>query len=102
MAGGNLIEQLRDGMEVRASDGAKLGKIKQVYYGDEPATSFVHGEDETCMEVHHGGLLGKADTMYVPCHAIADVSGGHVTLKVDAQKAKSTPGWHHKPSWVGR
>ena len=98
MAEGSAIDRVREGMDVRASDGAKLGKIKQVFIGDDATTTFVRGDNETCMEVHHG-LLGR-DVMYIPCTAVADVSEGHVILKVDAKTAKTTSSWHRKPAWV--
>ncbi|MDP9350687.1 MAG: PRC-barrel domain-containing protein [Chloroflexota bacterium] len=87
-------------MEVLTSDGTSLGKVTEVYFGTEPANSFETCDDETSVEVHRGGLFGKGVTMYVPCRAVAGVSGDTVTLNVDAETA-TAKGWARKPSWIG-
>lgn len=93
-----MIEQITEGMEVRSSEGAKLGKVAQVYIGSDPTGSTVPSEDETCIEVRRG-LLGR-EAIYIPCRVVADVSGAGVTLNIDQDTVNSTPSWYHKPSWV--
>ena len=95
MGAGNLIDQVREGMEVRASDGARVGKVSQMWYGSEPTERFA--EDETVMEVRPG-FLRRGDTLYIPNRALADVSGGRVLLATDAEGAKQ---FGRKPSWIG-
>jgi hypothetical protein len=34
MAGANMVEQVRDGMQVRSSDGKRIGKVRQVHERD--------------------------------------------------------------------
>lgn len=93
-----MVEQITEGMEVRTSDGAKLGKIAEVYIGSDPSASIVQSEDETCIEVHRG-FLGR-EAIYIPCRVVADVSGSSVSLSVDEKTVNSTPSWHRKPSWT--
>ena len=50
------------------------------------------------MEVPRG-LFGSGGVWYIPCHAVADISGNHVTLNVDAETAK-TKVWVRKPKWA--
>ena len=93
----DLSTQIREGMQVYTADGASLGNISQVWYGDT-AGSVATSEQETCMEVHRG-FLGREVT-YIPCHAVEDVSNDTVKLNVDEQTAEATPSWHIKPSWI--
>lgn len=93
----DLSQQLREGMEVYTKDGAKLGKISQVWYGDTvggPAT----GDAETCFEVHRG-FLGR-DHMYLPCRLVASVDEKAVSLSVDEATVQENPAWHRKPAWI--
>jgi hypothetical protein len=92
--GGGLIGRVRDGFEVRASDGRRVGKVAQVWYGSASAGRFAG--DETVMEVRPG-FLGRGVVAYIPDAAIADVSGKRVTLNVDAEQAKQ---WGRKPAWI--
>ena len=98
----NVVEQLREGQEVRSVDGQSMGKIKAIWYGsDQPGSLISTTDEKTCFEVQKGGLLSK-ETLYLPCEAVADISGNAVTLKADADTVKATPSWHHKPAWIGR
>jgi hypothetical protein len=94
----DMSKEIREGMEVHAADGTKLGKVTQVWYGASVGGVVPTGE-ETCMEIHRG-FLGR-DKMFIPCHVVTEVSGNTITLKVDSQTAQETPSWHQKPSWVG-
>jgi hypothetical protein len=95
----DLSTQLREGMEVHASDGAKLGKVTHVWFGASMGGGVLPSEEESCLEVHRG-LLGR-ETLYIPFSAIAQVKGNVVTLNVDAQTAHESPTWHRKPAWIG-
>jgi hypothetical protein len=97
MAMEDISKEIHEGMEVHAADGTKLGKIIQVWYGASLGGIASTGE-ETCMEIHRG-FLGR-DKMFIPCHAVAGISGNTVNLKVDTQTAQETPSWHQKPSWI--
>lgn len=100
MATSSRVADVRKGMEVLTSDGTSLGKVVEVYFGTEPVNSFETCDDETNVEVHRSGLFGKGVTMYVPCRAVAGVSGDTVRLNVDAETA-TAKGWVRKPSWIG-
>ena len=94
------IAQIRKGMQVRSSDGVDLGKVAEVWLGTDPARSTDRCDEELCSRVEvHQGLLRKS-VLYVPYSGIADVSGDTVTLSVDEAGAHS-PGWTHKPAWIG-
>jgi hypothetical protein len=93
----DISKQVHEGMEVYTTDGAKLGKIAQVWYGSAVGSA-TPTEEETCIEVHRG-FLGR-EALYIPCHAVATVTGNAVTLTVDEQAAQETPSWHRKPSWI--
>lgn len=97
----DMMSQVHEGMEVMTSDGTSLGKVKEIYHGTVPTSAFQQCDDETTLEVHRGGLLGKGTTMYVPCRAIDTVSGNSVTLNVDMETA-SSKGWVRRPSWIGQ
>jgi len=93
----DFSQQLRKGMEVYSSEGRKLGKIDQVWFGTSvggPGQS----EEETCMEVHRG-LLSR-EVLYIPCRVIAAVEGGRVRLSIDEATVRDTPTWHRRPSWI--
>jgi hypothetical protein len=94
----DMSAQLREGMEVHTSDGSKLGKISQVWYGSSVG-SITPGDDDSCFEVHRG-FLGR-EHLYIPCSAVANVSGHTVTLNTGADAVSENPTWHRKPSWIG-
>ena len=98
MSQGSVVDQIREGMEVTTSDGEKLGKVKQIWYGSETLSSRTPGAEETCFEVQKG-LLGR-EKLYIPCRFVSQVSGQTVQLSADSQTARTTPSWHVKPSWV--
>ena len=92
----DISTQLREGMEVHTSDGAKLGKIAQVWYGS--SVGGIPGSDDSCFEVHRG-FLGR-ETLYVPCSAVTAIADGVVTLNADQHAAHENPTWHHRPTWI--
>lgn len=100
MSGKSAIDQVREGMEVVTSDGVTLGRVTVVHRGSEPRDPWERCEDEACLEVYRGVLLGREVSLHVPCRAIAGVSGDVVTLNVDAEAAAAR-GWMARPSWVG-
>ena len=95
------MARIRKGMEVHTSDGAKLGKVAEVWLGTDPAPGAQWCDEEVCsrLEVHQGGLLKKT-ALYVPYSAIADVSGETVTLNADEAAARAKAGWLHRPGWI--
>ena len=94
----DISKQLREGMEVYTTDGAKLGKISQVWYGTSVG-GLATSEEETCLELHRG-LLGR-EALYLPCRIVQEVADQAVKLSVDEQTVKETPSWHQKPAWIG-
>ncbi len=93
----DLSKQVRRGMDVVTTDGTKLGKVGEVWFGASvggPGQS----DEETCMEVIHRGLFNR-DTTYLPCRLIARIDGHTIQLNVDDSTVRDTPSWHHKPSW---
>lgn len=99
MAGDNVIAQARKGMEVHTSDGHRLGKIAQVWYGTDPTASNPRCDEDLCsrLEVHHG-FLGR-EVLYIPYSALADVTSGHVVLAVD-QATVHERDWIKQPAWI--
>lgn len=93
----DVTRQLHEGMEVRTSDGAKLGKINHIWYGTSLGGP-THSEEETCVEIHRG-FLGR-DHVFLPCSAISTVSDNIVTLSADQQTVDATAAWHRKPNWI--
>lgn len=93
----DLSRQVKRGMEVVTTDGARLGKVGEVWFGTSvggPGQS----SEETCMEVQRG-LLSRG-TVYVPCRTIASINGQTIQLNVDEPTVRGTPSWHQKPSWI--
>lgn len=93
----DFSQQLQKGMEVYTTEGAKIGKVDQVWFGSSVGG---HGmdEEETCMEVHRG--LIRKEVMFLPCRVVAGVEGSRVRLNVDEATIQATPSWHRKPSWI--
>ena len=94
MAGGNIVEQVRDGMEVRSSDGKRLGKVRQVHTR----------ETEIYVEVMARAAFWKLwqpepKNLFVPASAVAEVAGKRVTLNMDATSARTCT---RRPPWIPR
>ncbi len=96
------LGQVRKGTHVRTSDGADLGKVKEVWLGTDPTSTHARCDEEICsrLEVHHREGLFKDVAMYVPYSAIAEMSRDTVVLKVDEATARSK-GWTTRPRWIG-
>ncbi len=99
MTTGNILTQVRQGMQVHTADGVTLGKIREIWYGTDPTERDPRCDEEVCsrLEVHHGVL--HREVLYIPYNAIADVSGTQVTLNVDAATVREHP-WHQRPRWI--
>lgn len=93
----DFSQQLRKGMEVYTTEGTKLGRIDQVWFGTSVGGPG-QNEEESCMEVHRG-LLGR-EVVYLPCRIVDGVTGNRVRLSVDEATIRDTPSWHRKPSWI--
>lgn len=95
------IGLVHKGMEVKASDGASLGKVKEVWLGTDPTSTHARCDDEVCsrLEVHHRERLFKDVAMYIPYSAIAEISGDTVVLNVDEASSRSK-GWSARPRWI--
>ncbi len=95
------IARIHKGMEVHASDGVCLGKVRELWLGTDPASTHARCDEEVCsrLEVHHRERLIKDVVMYIPYSAIVDVSGNNVVLDVDSETANSK-GWSYKPHWI--
>ncbi len=95
------MARIHKGMQVHSSDGAKLGKVADVWIGVDPTHSNERCDEELCsrLEVHHG-LLRK-EVLYIPYNAIAEVSDEAVRLKVDEATAHSR-NWSLRPKWIGQ
>jgi hypothetical protein len=94
----DLSQQVKRGMEVVTTDGTKLGKVGEVWFGTSvggPGRS----DEETCMEIQRG-LLSR-ETIYLPCRLIAGVRGQTIELNVDEPTVRENPSWHRRPAWVG-
>ncbi len=100
MASTNIVAEVRKGMEVHTKDGQKLGKVTEVWLGDDPTATSPLCDDTICsrLEVHHG-FLGR-NVLYIPYSAVREVASGHVMLSVDASTLHEQP-WTQKPTWIG-
>jgi len=98
MASGNLMAQVRKGMEVKSADGRSLGRIAHVWFGVDPGSSTQRCDEEVCsrLEVH---LAHRGGTRYIPYSAIAGVSGKTVNLNV-TEATVNDKLWHQRPSWL--
>ncbi len=76
-----------------------MGTVAQVHRGTEPEDALELCEQETCIEVRRE-LLGREFIEYIPCRAVAKVSGNTVTLGMDMETASSR-GWSRRPAWLG-
>ncbi|HEX6292721.1 MAG TPA: PRC-barrel domain-containing protein [Herpetosiphonaceae bacterium] len=93
----DISHQLREGMEIQTSDGTKLGKISEIWFGTSVGGP-IHSEEETCVEVHRG-FLGR-DHLFLPCRVISGIDQNTVMLSVDAETVDKTAAWHQKPAWI--
>ena len=91
MAGANMVEQVREGMQVRSSDGKRIGKVRQVHERDAdvyirvaPKASWVFWKAEPTF-------------LYLPASAIAEVSSKQMTLNMDANAARNCT---RRPLWI--
>jgi hypothetical protein len=97
MATDSMIARVNKGMEVRTSDGKVLGKIANVWYGDDPSSGRRCDEDVCSrLEVH---LPHRGGARYIPYNVIGDVSGRTVTLNVDEATVNNKL-WHQRPTWL--
>ncbi len=86
-------------MEVQTSDGIRLGKVKEIWYGTDPTESSSRCDEEVCsrLEVRRGFL--RRDVLYIPYNAITEVLAGRVTLNVDVATLNEKA-WNQKPHWI--
>ena len=100
MASTNIIGDVRKGMEVHTMDGQKLGKVTEIWLGDDPTATSPLCDDTICsrLEVHYG-FLGR-NVLYIPYSAVREVASDHVVLNVNASAANEYP-WNQKPTWIG-
>ncbi len=91
MAGTSMVEQVRDGMQVRSLDGKRIGKVRLVHTR----------EAEVYVEVaprsfrRFWGMEPKP--LFLPASAVAEVAGRQVTLNIDATGARSCT---RRPLWI--
>jgi hypothetical protein len=99
MASENLMADVRKGMEVHAADGQKLGKVTQIWIGEDPTATNPRCDEDVCsrLEVHQG-FLGRT-VLFVPYSAVAYVTSDAVHLNVDGAKV-GEHAWTHKPAWI--
>ncbi len=107
------VSYIRGGMEVKSSDGVSLGKVVEVWCGKDPKDSTEECDESVCsrIEVRAASrrVLGrlrraKADpavqaTLYIPCNAVAGVSGNRVELAVSSETVNASE-WSREPKWI--
>jgi hypothetical protein len=110
MADTGALKQVREGAEVRTSDGTVVGKVVRVWFGSDTGERHSFGQmkddegirsdvvPDAVVEVDDGST---GETMYIPHQAVSDVSEDCVTLHV-GENAVETSTWHEKPPWMGR
>ncbi len=92
MAPPSIVESIRKGMQVRSSEGKRLGKLIEVYNGESQVYLRVVSAYERWKP---WGRVGGG--LYVPASAIAQVHGKRVILTMDTKTAKGCTG---RPSWI--
>ena len=104
-----ITSRMSRGMRVRSSDGVFLGRIADIWCGTDPKEGG-EWDQEVCsrIEVHPAAanLLQRlarrrrpaGPALYVPCDAIAEVSGKRIGLGVEAREA--TKRWTDEPKWI--
>ena len=88
----NMVGQIREGMQVRSSEGKRLGKLTYVYGGEAEVYLHVTSVFERWKP---WGRVGGG--LYFPASAIAEVQGKRVILNMDTKTAK---GCTSRPSWL--
>ncbi len=93
-----MLAALRKGMQVFTFDGVRLGKITELWAGQDPTEQDARWDEAVCsrLEVHRG-LWGQ-NVLYIPYPAIAAVMGRRVTLIADAATVDEQP-WDQRPRW---
>ena len=100
MAGENILIEVRKGMDVQTTDGVRLGKVKEIWWGSDPTTGSPRCDEDVCSRIEvRRGFLGR-DVHYIPVNAIAKVSGKSVVLNVDRATVDEKL-WSFKPGWIG-
>ena len=92
MAGINMVEQVRDGMQVRAADGRRIGKVNRVYIRE--AEVYLQVIAKASWRIWY---LLEPKYLYLPGSAVADVAGRRVTLNMDTVAARSCT---DRPTWI--
>jgi hypothetical protein len=88
-----LLDQVRSGMRVDASNGKRIGKIRQVHQRETEVYLEVRSERSLWMELS-GRQLGL---LFLPPDTVGAVAEGYVTLTVDPKTAK---GYTYRPRWI--
>ena len=93
-----LMEEVREGMEVHSSDGQKMGEVGDVNIGRRPAqpvTSETTAEERSFFEVRRG-FLGLGDDIWLPGEVIGQVIDDRVILRYTCDEAVQR-GWDTPP-----
>ena len=92
MADPSIVGSIRKGMQVRSSEGKRLGKLIEVYHGESQVYLRVVSAYERWKP---WGRVGGG--LYFPASAIAQVHGKRVILNMDTKTAKGCTG---RPGWI--
>lgn len=97
----DLMNQVRDGMDVYCSDGKKLGEVGDVNIGTAAGdlTGDTVTEERSFFEVRRG-FLGLGDDLYIPAEVIQQVDDDRITLSCPSNAAEME-GWSTRPSTPG-
>jgi hypothetical protein len=85
--------EIRKGMDVRDSEGEKIGSIKQLFRPDKDRYELA----EMIMHVETG-ILGLGSDLYIPGGAVKNVDDDGVYLNVTNDHITAARHWNERPA----
>lgn len=106
----NLVEQIREGMNVSTSDGQDIGTVVRVWQCTDPAEGVLsnimqseHRTYEEAIRTEAGTFVevqsATGEELYIPWQGVRAVDGDCLCLEVDAPSVNHSA-WRLKPSWI--
>lgn len=105
-----LVGQIREGMNVRTSDGETIGSVVRVWQCTDPGeatlSEIIQNERRTyqeALQMQAGTFVEvsprSGDNLYIPWQGIRDIDGECLCLEVDAPSVRESA-WRSRPAWA--
>lgn len=105
-----LVGQIREGMNVRSSDGQNIGSVVRVWQCTDPTeeklSALIQNERRTyqeALQMPAGTFVEvrsqSGDEFYIPWQGVRDIDGECLCLEVDAPSVRESA-WRNRPAWA--